>query len=870
MKVISRHIIMLVAICASVISCSFENEFDINAPKGEVIRATAAVAEFANVKIGTKATESEESHISNLTMIIFDSKGQIVGEPISNNNGNLVFLIDPKADEPYILNGEGKVVPITNSKADLTACTMYMVANCADEVSDVGSEQELLATQLDVKGIEIPEKGFPMIGREKGINLSGNGTNTMVNVTMKKLYSKINVRFQINANQVIKTPKFNLKHWSVENVPAYVRLGVPESNDLELSEKTICAEDAENSTSDNTFTTSTSNTLSYGYSTISHSESMDNPEYFQFTFYAPEHKVIPDFNRNSYEGYPEHLPKGEDNTLDERQRYKPLLCSSSKNPMVVVVEGSYTDHHGQVKEVKYRLYLGQNEIDDFFINRNQQIDNVITIKGLTNSKDAADWPSVDPSLGDNISVDHRVEITDTGFSIALEREALLDSHFEVRPMKVFVEDGAKVRVTVDENSNTDPKKTVWLRIENSYGGNADNNKEGTKYIPGVGVRKYFTTNLIDELKASTTIDLTSDSTIWLYFDENTNRYDKTLDTDPLSPLPKSREINLVVEYFEKASDSKPKVTHNYTFQQMHLWRVRNADNTRYYDIEYHEEYLYNYVSNDNYGKTTDGMAWGLDGVQLSENDNAIYIQGTLWDGLVNANLNPKYDFYLPRDVATTALTTHQYDGLAFSNKIISKNGLDGSVVNLELNDDPNSAVQYCYNKNKRNDNGGISITKSTSNGKNYYTSTEVKWFLPSIDQIEEIVVSAYQDFEVFQEKWYWSSQPAYTIYDIYYEGVSKQNGHFYQDNKSNARATKVEYSDGWGYVTSGDGLAKEKYNFYLNWIFNADYEGPLSTGVTDEQVLAARGLGNKHRDEICRVRCVFESGFVSELTSSTN
>ena len=60
------------------------------------------------------------------------------------------------------------------------------------------------------------------------------------------------------------------------------------------------------------------------------------------------------------------------------------------------------------------------------------------------------------------------------------------------------------------------------------------------------------------------------------------------------------------------------------------------------------------------------------------------------------------------------------------------------------------------------------------------------------------------------------------------------------------------------------------YNFYLNWIFNADYEGPLSTGVTDEQVLAARGLGNKHRDEICRVRCVFESGLVSELTSSTN
>lgn len=866
---------MLVAICASVISCSFENEFDINAPKGEVIRATAAVAEFANVKIGTKATESEESHISNLTMIIFDSKGQIVGEPISNNNGNLVFLIDPKADEPYILNGEGKVVPITNSKADLTACTMYMVANCADEVSDVESERELLATQLDVKGIEIPEKGFPMIGREKGINLSGNGTNTMVNVTMKKLYSKINVRFQINANQVIKTPKFNLKHWSVENVPAYVRLGVPESNDLELSEKTICAEDAENSTSDNTFTTSTSNTLSYGYSTISHSESMDNPEYFQFTFYAPEHKVIPDFNRNSYEGYPEHLPKGEDNTLDERQRYKPLLCSSSKNPMVVVVEGSYTDHHGQVKEVKYRLYLGQNEIDDFFINRNQQIDNVITIKGLTNSKDAADWPSVDPSLGDNISVDHRVEITDTGFSIALEREALLDSHFEVRPMKVFVEDGAKVRVTVDENSNTDPNKAVWLRIENSYGGNAENYDE-TKYIPSVGARKYFTTDLIDELKSSTTIDLTSNSTIWLYFDENTNHYDKTLDIDPLSPLPKSREINLVVEYFEKASDSEPKVTQNYTFQQMNLWRVWGGyDETqkmnRYYDIEYHEEYLYNYVSNDNYHKPKDGMVWGLDGLQISSQNIAINVKGG-WFGFVTdivndyivPNYSPFYDFYLPRDISGTSdLVSRAYSGYQYCNEIILQANSDkdsqtsdliaaNDIKELKLNEDPKSAIEYCLNKNKRNETGIVD---------------NPVWYLPAIDEIEEITINAYTDFEVFQDKYYWSSQPAYQRDTVTIQPTAlKRYGTYMYDNVSRARATKVNVLNG-SFINAESGVPNGYYAYFLK-IVDALWENSKKYDpwhIDDELNDSERyEEGNYPRTKLNRIRCVKNQGYATK------
>ncbi len=267
------------------------------------------------------------------------------------------------------------------------------------------------------------------------------------------------------------------------------------------------------------------------------------------------------------------------------------------------------------------------------------------------------------------------------------------------------------------------------------------------------------------------------------------------------------------------------------------------------------------------------MAWGLDSVQLSENDNAIYISGTLWDGLVNfladnANLNPKYDFYLPSDVNTTQLTTHAFDGLAFSNKIAKKTGIDASISNLLLNGDPSSAIEYCYNKNKRDANGNIVITETTSNGKKYYSSNQVKWFLPSIDQIEEIVISAYQDFAVFQSKWYWSSQPAYSIYDLHYEGVTTSDGHFYQDNLSHARATRVEFTDSWQYVGSGDKYALQKYNFYLNWIFNASYEGPLSTGITNEKAQEGRGAGYKSRNDINRIRCVRNSGLVSDLSSS--
>ena len=63
-----------------------------------------------------------------------------------------------------------------------------------------------------------------------------------------------------------------------------------------------------------------------------------------------------------------------------------------------------------------------------------------------------------------------------------------------------------------------------------------------------------------------------------------------------------------------------------------------------------------------------------------------------------------------------------------------------------LNDDAESAVEYCYNKNKRN----------SSDGK---VPNEFQWYLPATDEIEHIVSGGFGEFEVFQNKFYWSSQP---------------------------------------------------------------------------------------------------------------
>lgn len=854
----------------------------------------ASVADFSSVNIGTKALEEEESEVMELTMIVFDSEGNIVARPVNRSGGNSVFMIDTQnatiMDENGLsidMNKGGHDASVaTEYQAKLNACTIYMVANCWEVLKKetINNVSDLLTVDIPVEKIGIPDHGIPMIGFKGGFDLSIDRTSTastVADIVMDKLYAKVNVRFQINADQVINTPSFTLSGWTVSNIPAKVQLGEPAAG----------AQTA-NATGDVLATTKSSTTLSYGVQTITHSESAANPDYFQFTFYVPEHRVNPKGSVT----YPTGMPD------TEKQRYKPLLCTDTQKPMYVTVKGSYTDHHKQVKEVTYSLYLGQNNWNDFHIKRNQELNNIITIKGLTNSVGGADWNPNTPE--NNISVDHRVDVADNGFSISMEREALLDSHFEVRPMDVFVSAGGKVVVTV--NSDDADATDDWLRIEKST--------ESANHIAGVGVRKYFTTDLVTTTLASTgrsvTINSGDDSRIWLYFDENTNNvYDKTVEGSQMH-----RDITLTIDYYADANSAEITKTLTFTFRQMNLWRVRNADNTRYYDIEYHEEYLYNYVSNDNYGKTTDGMAWGLDGIQFSGNmgddlkTTALVASSSggwaqnIVNNIIN-NLAPHYDFYLPREAAEISSSLinedNLYAGRRFTNAIIDAD-VDGttgaysaiSLIKRELNDDPESAIEYCLNKNRRNVSGTVSSRD---------------WYLPSIDEIEEIMVAGYTDFAVFQNKEYWSCQTAFkknfflynTNWFASWVGGSESDvwGDYYIENTEAARATSALYigknEDGVDvYTYLGSGVDEslqnlsDSYDQYLVAAYDnqnaqaqdvpndgivleywtGDKSGILQTPVTKNKsiykVKYASGYNSRLNDNN-RIRCVYASGTIA-------
>ena len=71
------------------------------------------------------------------------------------------------------------------------------------------------------------------------------------------------------------------------------------------------------------------------------------------------------------------------------------------------------------------------------------------------------------------------------------------------------------------------------------------------------------------------------------------------------------------------------------------------------------------------------------------------------------------------------------------------------------------AVEYCYSRNKRNADGTV----------------DVKWYLPSADELEDFIVAGYSAFKEFQDNYYWTSQPAYIRNAFYYE--------YYDGSKSN-------------------------------------------------------------------------------------
>ena len=711
------------------------------------LQIVGRVTQYSDCDVATRSKkEGDEPKVTSMGLALFPIENGTIGNCLYYDfklGGSIVFIVDrhdavfnnytDKQFAMYIFANmqDSADFPQTSEEGvgksldDFTKCAIAANANVADVPANGFPMMGSLGNKTDIAGIEPDGRVLILKPTADGDNVDGlplvdDIPTDNLEIPLKSMYAKFSFTISVKSDQEIvgnKAPRFDLLSYEVSNIAASV--------------------DSNSATNEDNAVIATSGDISMG-------NYAQGATTATFDFYLPERYLSP--SKSIDDVLPAELKKGtydisvdadQNGYRDEdekyHQRFKNKLPGDNQKATYVTINGKYTDHQGHVYDVDYNIYLGANNYDDFNIVRNTHYDNSITIRGISASDDQA----VDE---DAISIDWRVNVTrSTPLVINMRRESLLDAHYEVRPMRLRlvgenIPAGTSAMVQILNEDGTTNNLPAWIRLEMS--GNSNNH-----ITTGVsaGKRKYFTTDLVtNTLKDNTSITLSningSNQTLWIYVDEN-------IDT-------KSRAAIVRVSYNGVNTD--------YKIVQHGLYSVVGADSGNTYYIEQYEEYLYNYDAEESYGQTKDeGMPWGLNGVQLSNEHNSFKIDedNTDWNNYVASTTLLKYDFYIRKyDTFADNSVLHNYAGQHFTSDIYKKS--NGGVKKLTMDQQPSGAVEYCYNRNKRNSDGSIA---------------KVEWYLPSADELEDFIVPAYGSFEEFQDNYYWTSQPAYIRNAFYYE-----------------------------------------------------------------------------------------------------
>lgn len=895
------------------------------------IQVVGRISRYSEYDVATRgAKTTEEGKVTSMALAIFkigDKAATAVGSCEYFNyqeGGELLFTIDRKdkytADAHYAMYVFANIADMEKFEAEIKERTIINDEGEEEIVYDYSAIilDDLKSVASEVSDIKVPESGFPMIG-SLGDFVSEDGDRTMqgnpqyfilkpagqptplptvndqakdlLTIPMKAMYAKMNFSIIVTPDQTIEDklpPQFQITGYEVYNVPSEVDFKKDTNSDSDvLGEPCVGVLLGVND-------------VAVGAGTI------------DFSFYVPERYFEPKTKSENYAypfkgTYSDIADKDGNGIRDEdekyMQRYKPMLVGDKK-ATYVKISGIYLDHQNKQFQVSYDIYLGKDNYSNFDVERNSEYNNYITIRGISTS--------ADQTVGDQtISIDHRVNVTRLKpLTINLRRETLLDSHFEVRPLRIRktknyqsdVEGAIPVPTSVKvEVIYPKDEPTGWVGLELA------NSAISTAHLSS-GKRKYFTTDLVTStLKAKTDAGIEvpineEQQTVWIYVDECTSVGDDV------------RSAIVRISYLDGNGNT---IEEDFRINQRKLFEVFYDENNnnvkdaneRTYYIEYHEEYLHNYDAEDTFGQTDqEGMQWGLDGMQISFEYRAVSFSWV--QDLFSSGVRPFYDFYIEKYDSEENGTHHKYAGLSFSNKILGIinneyinpqynwlgrfTGYERTGFNTDASDDietltldkePRSAVEYCANKNKRNADGSL-ISSTDDDGLN---ASNVKWYMPAIDEMEDIVMSgytkqvvdesgvatiimdkAYSRFVDFRDKYYWSSQPAYLRNYYYYKGLitGSSEGNGYIDDVYSARATKVLY-EGLGadgkpkYSIEESGVLPETYNtatsVYIatsgksetitSGKFNHGNKQP-TVGTTKKQ------SGHHFRTRYNRVRCV--------------
>ena len=626
----------------------------------------------------------------------------------------------------------------------------------------------------------LPSSGMSMIGEVTDVDL--NKKEAFV-VNLRALMAKVNVSVKLEPKQYTATyPRLTITEYGVKNMPIAVPFvactGEPKEG--KSRQKTTTYEEYietydvttasmyHNSGADEPAGShpGSCNPADHEYTTTAGLPvTIDKDSPVQtFSYYMYENIQLPNygavrtdgttpaFNDNLEPIYPDGVEP------ENYQRWKSTMAYTDR-ASALILKGEYITDQGLRYNAQFTVYMGSDSETDFQVKRNHRYDNNIVIHGLDYIRNSDD---------NAYTFDGRVNVHDDNpFYLAIINERKVDAHATALPMDVWFMLRENGDGTVVENPDwnseitftvRDHEKVNWIRMEKVPRWDRDEKTgmENGGFKAGHGARNYFTTNLVtEELADNWTMtvrgggesDANADgsrSRIYFYIDENV--------PESNTPINYGDRMAIIdVEYKRTEEDGTvERRTRTLEIEQRALVKVSGAwtgndgatDNIPETWMEYYEEYLEHSDPLDQHempGELYSGLPWGLSGVNV----------GNIINGFRNpeSGHNATQIYY-----KTGAFAMTQWD--------INRSDTQG-VENLYLfsSDAPQSAFQYCYGKNKRNDNG----TAAVSGNKG--------WYMPGIRELEKALVDYYEDFVDFRGNLYWSAS-----------GTS---------SNTNARATKV-------------------------------------------------------------------------------
>lgn len=710
------------------VSCLEEMEAPQPVLESDVLTLVPRVTSFANQYVtkaeGDNLYSTAEKKITSLALLVFDSEGALVHIEEATGASNLTL-------NKSMLNIEGATL-VMFANADIAAlksATNLTITSL--ETYSLGNLTPVV-TEANISATDF--KGLPMMGRLEGVDLTATATSQgPLAVSLKILYAKVN--FTVGVAQ------------GTENQGT----GAFTMNSLSVYNAALATNIASETVADNSSTYTESGTA------------VAKKTNGTYTFYVSENRYNPGESLNGI--YPSDDWLTEDPTMDVKgysgeadnyklngvkyfyddliQQYKPKLATKGAGQATyALLNGVYTDYRGTAWNVDYKIYLGKDNAQNFEVDRNSEYTNSVTIKGIRNN---------DSYGAGDVWIDHRVNVStnDLSGNVTITRETLIDSHIEVRPL----------RVTLNPNQYSGARlyapNVNWIGVERFTGKNC---QDGSVYCykggQSIGKRKYFTTTLIPELKGivgdSGYISLMDGECAWIYFDENTGAADRTAE--------------IKVEFFNTEGNSVGSET--YTIVQRGLQTVGN------YALESYEEYLHTYDSADKYNLSTSpidytqqGLAWGLANNSVSYNQMASMTVLPALNLYANTTLvkDVRYDFLHVSDGqfniysgsnswgAISADAKNLETGLHFTDRATKHvDGVKDGITIQDMGTLPANAYQYCLSKNKFHED---------ANGNH---TLDIHWYLPDVYELETVLKTDNVSSDFKQDAYYWSSQPAYT------------------------------------------------------------------------------------------------------------